>query len=60
MVALTGHACSIEELQAIPHIGPERAEAIVAMRPIQRIEQLESVDGIGPSRLAEIADQVKV
>ncbi|ABM62078.1 ComEA family DNA-binding protein [Halorhodospira halophila] len=54
------NTASIEELQVIPHIGPERAEAIVAMRPIRRIEQLEEVDGIGPSRLAEIAEQTRV
>ncbi|MCG5549197.1 ComEA family DNA-binding protein [Halorhodospira halochloris] len=49
------NTASIEQLQEIPHIGPERAAAIAAMRPIQRIEQLEAIDGIGVQRLGEIA-----
>ncbi len=54
------NSASVEALQEIPNIGPERAEAIAAMRPIQRIEQLEAVDGIGPERLEEIATRAKV
>ncbi len=51
---------SVEALQAIPHIGPERAEAIRRLRPIRRVADLEAVDGIGPQRLAEIAEYVAV
>jgi len=54
------NTASIEELQAIPHVGPERAAAIAAMRPIQRIEQLEAIDGIGPQRLREIAAHARL
>lgn len=45
---------SLEELESIPHIGPERAQEIIQMRPIRRLEELRAIDGIGPQRLAEI------
>ncbi|MFP4080074.1 MAG: ComEA family DNA-binding protein [Ectothiorhodospira sp.] len=47
---------SIEALQEIPHIGPERAEAITRIRPIRQMTELEAIDGIGPQRRAEIAE----
>ncbi|MFP4295508.1 MAG: ComEA family DNA-binding protein [Halothiobacillaceae bacterium] len=45
---------SLEQLEAIPHIGPERALQIVAMRPIRRLDDLRAIHGIGPQRLADI------
>ncbi|MCL7744286.1 helix-hairpin-helix domain-containing protein [Guyparkeria hydrothermalis] len=48
------NTASLEDLQSLPHIGPERAEDLVGMRPIERIEQLRAIDGIGPARLEQI------
>ncbi|MDV2684946.1 MBL fold metallo-hydrolase [Alkalihalophilus lindianensis] len=45
---------TIEELVTIVHIGEERAEQIVAMRPINQIEQLTDIQGIGQGRLSDI------
>ncbi|MDG4868673.1 helix-hairpin-helix domain-containing protein [Guyparkeria sp. 1SP6A2] len=48
------NTASVEELQDLPHIGPERAEDLVRIRPIQSLEDLRQIDGIGPARLREI------
>ncbi|QGT78158.1 DNA-binding protein [Guyparkeria halophila] len=48
------NTASVEELQDLPHIGPERAEDLVRLRPIQGLEDLRQIDGIGPARLREI------
>lgn len=50
------NTASLEALQAIPHLGPERARAVVAMRPIRELEALRDIDGIGPRRLAAIRE----
>ena len=42
------------ELQALPHIGSERARSLIEMRPLTSVEQLRNIDGIGPTRLKEI------
>ncbi len=48
------------QLQALPGVGPATAEAIVAFReehgPFRSIDDLLDVPGIGPSKLAAIAD----
>jgi predicted flap endonuclease-1-like 5' DNA nuclease len=46
-----------EELQQIVHIGPVRATAIIAGRPWTSVDELVRIDGIGPSRLADIKEQ---
>lgn len=43
-------------LQTIPHVGAERARAIVALRPFERLSDLTAVDGIGPKTLAAIRE----
>ncbi|MFU8815171.1 MAG: helix-hairpin-helix domain-containing protein [Pseudomonadales bacterium] len=43
-----------EALQALPHIGPARARAIIDGRPWEDAEQLQRIAGIGGERLAEI------
>ncbi|HAA86429.1 MAG TPA: hydrolase [Kosmotogaceae bacterium] len=48
---------SLEELQKITHIGPSRAEEIIAMRPFTDLEELQQVSGIGASRYRDIVDQ---
>lgn len=45
---------SLEELQNIMHIGPERAIDLVELRPFERVEDLSRIKGIGPARIAEI------
>lgn len=51
-------------LQALPGVGPATAEAIVAHReengPFRTVDDLLDVPGIGPSKLAAIADAAMV
>ncbi len=44
----------MSELATLPHIGPGRAAAIIALRPIDDIAQLQAIKGIGPARLEDI------
>src|SRR5699024_11507425 len=44
------------EIQKIIHIGPARAEDVVNNRPYQSVDDLQSIKGIGPSRMADIKD----
>lgn len=48
---------SIDELQKIIHIGPERAQDLIDLRPYDSIDDLTSINGIGPARIADIKDQ---
>jgi competence ComEA-like helix-hairpin-helix protein len=48
------NTADFDALQTIPHVGPERARAIMAMRPLDGLEDLTGLDGIGPKRLEEI------
>jgi len=48
------NTASFEELRALPHIGPERARALMAMRPLDSLDDLARLDGIGPKRLQAI------
>lgn len=48
------NTATLQDLQAIPHIGPERAKGIIELRPLSDIEKLQEIDGIGPKRLEEI------
>ncbi|MDL4843078.1 MBL fold metallo-hydrolase [Aquibacillus rhizosphaerae] len=45
---------SVEEVQAIIHIGPARAENLVDLRPYNSVADLSSIKGIGPSRIDDI------
>ncbi|WP_239984545.1 MBL fold metallo-hydrolase [Lentibacillus sediminis] len=45
---------SPEELQEIIHIGPERAQDVISLRPFGSVDDLTRVDGIGPARIADI------
>ena len=51
------NTASFEELQLIVHIGPERAQQIIELRPFSSLDDLLRVDGIGPSRLQDIKEQ---
>ena len=46
-----------DELQEISHIGEERAEDVIDLRPFDHVEDLDQVDGIGPARLDDIIDE---
>lgn len=48
------NTATLAELKAVPHLGPERALALIAMRPINQLEELTAIDGIGPKRLEEM------
>lgn len=50
------NTATLAQLQALPHIGPERAQAVIDLRPIQKLDQLRQIDGIGPARLQAIRE----
>jgi competence protein ComEA len=56
------NAATVEELDALPGIGPVTAAAIVAWRDANggftSVDQLGDVDGIGPARLEKLRDHV--
>ena len=47
-------------IEALPGIGPGRARAIVAERPLCTFDDLDRVSGIGPVTLRRIAGKVRV
>ncbi len=55
---------TVEQLEALPGVGPVTAAAIVAWRdangPFNSIDQLGDVDGIGPARLEKLRAHVRV
>lgn len=48
---------SIEELQAITHIGEARAKLLIQARPYNSVDDLSKINGIGPARLDDIKAQ---
>ena len=58
------NAATVEELDALPGIGPVTAAAIIAWRDANgrftSVDQLGDVDGIGPARLEKLRDLVRV
>ena len=51
------NSASAEELELIIHIGPVRAADLIEKRPFISLDDLVRIDGIGPSRLADIKAQ---
>jgi competence protein ComEA len=58
------NTATLEQLDALPGIGPVTAAAIIAWRDANgrftSVEQLGDVDGIGPARLEKLRDLVRV
>lgn len=48
------NTASLQELQRITHIGEERANQLVQLRPFHNIDQLTRINGIGAGRLKDI------
>ena len=45
------------DLEEIIHIGPLRGPQMVELRPFASVKDLRRIEGIGPSRLADIVEQ---
>ncbi|MHB8418338.1 MAG: ComEA family DNA-binding protein [Myxococcales bacterium] len=54
------NGASVEDLQALPGIGPALAARLAAGRPYRSIEDLSGVSGIGRKRFAALAPAVEV
>lgn len=54
------NTATLEELDALPRVGPAMAARIVAKRPFRRPEDLRRVSGIGPSTLRALRPLVTV
>ncbi len=52
------NAGSVEDLEALPGIGPTLAERIAARRPFRSVDDLLAVPGIGARRLAALGAAV--
>lgn len=50
---------SVDELEQIVHLGEERAEEVMKLRPITAANQLTDINGIGDGRLADIIAEGK-
>jgi competence protein ComEA len=58
------NSASVEQLQAVPGIGPQTAQAIVNFRqksgPFQRVEDLQAIKGISKSKLEKMRPYVTI
>ncbi|RDW18820.1 MBL fold metallo-hydrolase [Oceanobacillus arenosus] len=48
---------SIDKVQGIIHIGPERAQDLIDLRPYGSVDELTRIKGIGPARIADIKNE---
>src|SRR5699024_3398212 len=48
---------SIDEVQHIIHIGPDRAQILIDLRPFNTVDDLSRIKGIGPARIADIKSE---
>lgn len=62
LAAVDVNTADASALETLPGIGPSKAQAIIAWRdangPFKSLDDLDKVDGIGPSTLANLKDQV--
>lgn len=60
--AVDVNSADASALESLPGIGPSKAQAIIAWRtangPFKSLDDLDRVDGIGPSTLLNLKDQV--
>ncbi|UOE96249.1 MBL fold metallo-hydrolase [Alkalihalobacillus sp. LMS39] len=50
---------SLTEIEQIIHIGENRAANVIELRPIESLDELTKINGIGPARLADILEENK-
>lgn len=51
------NTAGFDQLQAIIHIGPDRAQQILNLRPFGSVSAMDRISGIGPARLRDIINQ---
>jgi DNA uptake protein ComE-like DNA-binding protein len=51
------NTATYESLLQIVHIGPERAEQLISLRPFRSVDDMTRINGIGPARVADIKAQ---
>jgi beta-lactamase superfamily II metal-dependent hydrolase len=51
------NSAGFDALQLIIHIGPVRAQEMLAIRPFSSVNAMDRINGIGPARLADIKAQ---
>lgn len=51
------NAASIDELQKIAHLGEERAQQLIDLRPFKTVDDLTKINGIGQGRLKDIKEE---
>src|SRR5262249_29473839 len=54
------NTATVQELEALPGIGPVLAGRIIVGRPYRSVKELDRVPGIGPQRLEKIRSLVTV
>jgi competence protein ComEA len=48
------NSATAAELEALPGIGPAKAQAIIENRPYAAVDELDRVPGIGPATLERL------
>jgi hypothetical protein len=59
-LAIDVNRASVEDLEALPGVGPVMAARILDARPFQTLDELREVSGIGPRRFAALRQAAEV
>lgn len=51
------NSASFDDLQLIIHVGPDRAQQIIDLRPFSSVNDLQRVSGLGPATVQDIINQ---